>query len=242
MVNLAVGEQSWVYMRSHEGEVFVVALNNADHPAALEAPVGDALAEGVVLAEKLAGGPEVKVEGGLLRLAVPPRAGFVYGVKTEEPPAPAALSVPARAARVVEVSNLRVATGVFEFNLGTARAAELSVQYRGGRKSGPFHPVAGAAVTTDRTLHVFAGFGADVPLFGRFVLRPSFAPGLYSRGRGKDLGTAFQFRSAVELAWHLGGGRQVGLELDHVSNSGYGRTNRGEESLLLTFALPIGKR
>jgi hypothetical protein len=100
-------------------------------------------------------------------------------------------------------------------------------------------------LTTDGAVHVYAGFGADVPLRGRFkrvVFRPSLCPGFYHRGGGKDLGSAFEFRSGVEVALRLEGGRRIGLELDHVSNSGYGQSNRGEESLTLTLAFPFGKR
>jgi len=141
-----------------------------------------------------------------------------------------------------EIQQLRVAAGVFEFNLGSARAGELSLQYRGGKNTGPLHPLAGVMVTTDSAVHVYAGFGFDAPLGGRLVLRPTFAPGFYHRGHGKDLGAAFEYRSGVELAVRLQKGRRLGLELDHVSNAGYGRSNRGEETLTVTFALPLGHR
>jgi lipid A 3-O-deacylase len=140
-----------------------------------------------------------------------------------------------------EISQLRLAAGVFEVNPASARAGELSLQYRGGLNTGPLHPLAGVMVTTDAAAHVFAGFGIDVPLTGRWVLRPSFAPGFYHRGHGKDLGAVFEYRSGVELAVRLAGGRRLGFELDHVSNAGYGRSNRGEESVTVTFAIPLGK-
>ncbi len=141
-----------------------------------------------------------------------------------------------------EISRARIGVGVFEFNLPKAAAAELALQYRGGRNTGPFHPLAGAFVTTDGGGFVHAGFGADIPL-GRFaVLRPSFGPGIYLRGQGKDLGAYLNFRTAVEIAFPLGGGRRLGLEMDHVSNAGAAPTNRGAESLLLTLAVPLGRR
>ncbi len=140
-----------------------------------------------------------------------------------------------------EISQLRLAAGVFELDLAKTRAGELSLQYRGGLNTGPLHPLAGVMVTTDAAVHVFAGFGIDVPLSGSLVLRPSFAPGFFSRGHGQDLGSAFEYRSGIEVAVRLPGGRRVGLEFDHVSNAGTGRSNRGEESLTATFALPLGR-
>jgi glycosidase len=79
MVDLAVGEQSWVYARRHEGQVVVIALNNAVQPASVEADAAAAgLADGIVLADALGEGPEVKVDAGRIRLTLPSRAGFVY--------------------------------------------------------------------------------------------------------------------------------------------------------------------
>ena len=47
---------------------------------------------------------------------------------------------------------------------------------------------------------------------------------------------------ATELALRLDGGRRLGLELYHISNASSGRINPGAESLLVTFALPLGRR
>ena len=48
-----------------------------------------------------------------------------------------------------------------------------------------------------------------------------------------------QFRSGIEAGWRFGKGLRVGLELYHLSNAGLEDLNPGEESLVLTFALPI---
>lgn len=154
----------------------------------------------------------------------------------------AALVMPPVSAVGDEVSQLRLAGGVFEWNLPRALAAELAVQYRGGVNTGALHPIVGGKVTRDAGAFVFAGFGLDLNLGRRFVLRPSFAPGFYRQGSGKDLGATFNFRTAIEIALRLGGGRRLGLEMDHVSNAGAALPNRGEESLVVTFAFPLGRR
>jgi len=150
-------------------------------------------------------------------------------------------SFPARAA-AEEVSLFRLGMGVFEFNRPTAAAAELAVQYRGAKNTGPLHPIVGAKVTSDAAIFAFAGFGGDVPLGRRFVFRPSFAPGFYRQGKGKDLGAYLNFRTALELALRLGSGRRLSVEMDHVSNAGAAPTNLGAKSLVLSFAIPLGKR
>jgi len=146
------------------------------------------------------------------------------------------------AAGAEEMAHLRPAAGVFEFNLHTASAAELGLQYRIGRNTGPIHPLLGAMATVDGAFFVYGGFGIDIPIGRRFVFRPSLAPGIYHQGQAKDLGTAMQFRTGVEVAWRLAGGWRVGVELDHISNSGYADTNRGAESLMVTVAVPVGRR
>jgi hypothetical protein len=150
-------------------------------------------------------------------------------------------SLPARASGE-EISLFRVGAGVFEFNLPKALAAELAVQYRVGHNTGALHPLAGVKVTADGAVFAYAGFGGDIPLRGRFVFRPSFAPGFYHQGNGKDLSAYLNFRTAVEIALRFDSGRRLGLEMDHVSNAGAAPTNLGEESLVITFALPVGKR
>ncbi len=62
MVDLAVGEQTWVYARVYEGRAAVVALNNGQAGSTLDAATGPlGLAEGARLVDLL-GGPGVRVE------------------------------------------------------------------------------------------------------------------------------------------------------------------------------------
>jgi hypothetical protein len=152
------------------------------------------------------------------------------------------LAVGPSCARAEEVALLRPAAGVFEFNLNSAAAGELGLQYRLGRNTGPIHPLIGVFGTTDAAFLVYAGFGIDIPLGGPVVLRPSLAPGFYHRGEGKDLGSIIEYRSALEVAWRTRRGLRVGVELDHVSNAGSAPSNRGAESLTLTISIPVGGR
>jgi lipid A 3-O-deacylase len=103
------------------------------------------------------------------------------------------------------------------------------------------HFTAGGTATSAGSRYAFAGLSLDVPVGRRLILRGSFAPGYYSPGRfGKDLGHSLEFRSAVELSVPLGGRRSIGIEYSHVSNAGLGSINPGQESLVVTLALPVG--
>lgn len=67
--------------------------------------------------------------------------------------------------------------------------------------------------------------------------------GYYGGGDdGPDLGGPLQFRSGVELARRIGRRSHFGLTFDHLSNAGIYSSNRGSESLVLTWSWSPLKR
>jgi hypothetical protein len=133
---------------------------------------------------------------------------------------------------------LALGAGWFDFNRRLDQAAELRLEYRSSLRLP--RPLAGVFVTTDRSVYLYGAFGFDIPL-GRLVLTPSFGPGGYFRGEGKELGHVLEFRSQVELAWRFGGGSRLGVSVCHISNAGLGERNPGTESLTLTYELPLAR-
>ena len=99
-----------------------------------------------------------------------------------------------------------------------------------------FMPVAGLMATSRGTLYSYAGLRWDLPLSPSWSLAPSFATGLYYRGKGKgkNLGGALEFRSGIELSHAVSDKTRVGLSLYHLSHAGIGGKNPGSESLILT--------
>jgi hypothetical protein len=73
------------------------------------------------------------------------------------------------------------------------------------------------------------------------VLRPSFAPGYYNMGSGKDLGSALEFRSGLEVGFCFSNGTRLGVEFNHISNGGLADHNPGANSLMLMVTIPTGK-
>jgi lipid A 3-O-deacylase len=138
-------------------------------------------------------------------------------------------------------SALALAAGVFEPGDSTYQAAELGLQWRGGGRLWVLHPMVGGILTHKGSYDLYAGFSFDLPLGKRVVLRPSFAPGYYNMGSGKDLGYALEFRSGLEAAWRFSNGARLGVEINHISNGGLGDHNPGANSLLLMVTIPIGK-
>lgn len=139
---------------------------------------------------------------------------------------------PARAALVLAI-------GAFDAG-EDQQVAELGLRLRRCGK-GWLQPLAGGMATSAGAVNAFLGLSAGVRAGRHVDLRFSFAPGYYAKGGGKDLGHAIEFRSAIGVAVGLGGRRSIGIEYAHLSNGGLGRRNPGEESLVLTLALPLGR-
>ena len=136
---------------------------------------------------------------------------------------------------------LAFSAGLFEVGDATYHAAEAGLQWRGGGHWWVFHPMAGGMVTHKGSCNLYAGFSFDLPLGNRLVLRPSFAPGYYNKGSGKDLGYSLEFRSGLEVGWRFSNGTRLGVEFNHISNASLGDRNPGANSLVAMLAIPTAK-
>ena len=119
-------------------------------------------------------------------------------------------------------------------------AGEARLEYRSGERFWVFQPFGGVMATTDEAFHAYAGVLVDLELGNGFYLTPSFAPGYYHDGDGKDLGYDLQFRSQVELAYQFENKVRLGVSINHISNASLSENNPGTESLALTVAIPFG--
>jgi lipid A 3-O-deacylase len=153
----------------------------------------------------------------------------------------AALVVAAQPATAQDPAFLVVNGGYFDFNRQKHPAGEFGLQYRSDQKLWIFQPMVGVMRTTTASTDIYAGISLDIFFGDRFVVRPSFAPSYYNRGAGHNLGYALEFRSAIEFAYRFDDRSRLGLEIYHMSNAGLGNGNPGEESAILTYALPMTK-
>lgn len=64
---------------------------------------------------------------------------------------------------------------------------------------------------------------------GRFSIIPSFAPGYYNDGKGKPMGSEYQFKSQLELAYKFFDGYEIGFARSHISNGDLGNINPGAD-------------
>jgi hypothetical protein len=134
---------------------------------------------------------------------------------------------------------LAFSAAYFDVNQREEKAGEFRIEYRADERMWIFKPFGGAMATTDGALHGFAGVLIDIPLWDRIYITPSFAPGLYHDGNGKDLFYTLEFRSQIEISYRFQNGHRLGASFNHISNANLGDDNPGVESAALTYIVPF---
>ena len=130
-------------------------------------------------------------------------------------------------------------SGMFDFSDNGKKSTVIGLQHQNEnltRKSflGTLSPVSGALITTDNAAYFYTGVQAQYKI-GKFNLTPSFTPGFYKKGDGKDLGHALEFKSEVQLSLNLFENSQFGMSYNHISNASLGDKNPGANSYVFNF-------
>ena len=99
---------------------------------------------------------------------------------------------------------------------------------------GKLSPITGFMMTADADTYLYTGVQAEYKI-GKLNLTPSFSPGLYSVGDGKDLGSPLEFKSELQLSVDLLPGTKLGYSQSHISNGDFGDTNPGADSYMFNF-------
>ena len=99
---------------------------------------------------------------------------------------------------------------------------------------GTISPVSGALITGDNATYIYTGIQAQYKI-GKINLTPSFTPGLYNEGNGKDLGHIVEFKSEVQLSLNLFKNTELGFSYNHISNASLGNKNPGANSYVFNF-------
>ena len=130
-------------------------------------------------------------------------------------------------------------TGMFDFSDDGKRASLLGFQHQNDELNrdtflGNLSPITGAMITADNASYVYTGVQANYKI-GSLNFTPSFAPGYYNQGDGKDLGHALEFKSEVQLSLELPLESQLGISYNHLSNASLGSKNPGANSYMFNF-------
>ena len=100
---------------------------------------------------------------------------------------------------------------------------------------GKFRPLTGAFITGDNGVYMYTGVEAEYG-FGPITLSPSFAPGIYEEGQGKDLGSPLEFKSEIKVGFNLFKNSKISYSYNHISNNDWGDINPGSNNEHLTFS------
>ena len=130
-------------------------------------------------------------------------------------------------------------TGMFDFSDDGKRSQIIGFQHQNEnlvRESflGTLSPVTGALITQDNATYFYTGVQAMYKV-GAINITPSFTPGIYNQGDGKDLGHAVEFKSEVQLSLDLPKESQFGFSYNHISNASLGDKNPGANSYMFNF-------
>ena len=130
-------------------------------------------------------------------------------------------------------------SGMFDFSDDGKSSAIFGFQHQNEnllRDSflGTLSPVTGALITADNATYVYTGVHAQYKV-GKINLTPSFTPGLYSAGNGKDLGHIVEFKSEIQLSIDLLNNSELGLSYNHISNASLSEKNPGANSYMFNF-------
>ena len=100
---------------------------------------------------------------------------------------------------------------------------------------GKFAPVTGAFITGKSSTYLYTGVEAQYDL-GPIKIVPSFAPGYYQKGDGKDLGDVLEFKSEIKVGFDLFENSQLGYSYSHISNNDWGQINPGTDNQAISFS------
>ncbi|MDA9598488.1 acyloxyacyl hydrolase [Candidatus Pelagibacter sp.] len=100
---------------------------------------------------------------------------------------------------------------------------------------GKVSPITGGFITENSAAYIYTGIEWNVDMGGNIKFTPSFAPGLYHEGDGKDLGHVLEFKSEVQLSYAASNNTSLGVSYNHVSNASLGDKNPGANSYMFNF-------
>ena len=175
-------------------------------------------------------------------------AGLIFHAALQ-PVAATEIPIPATQAKIDLLGEthdyLSLGFGGFDMIREAARAGKLGpsvagqVEYRSGAKYSVFGPLLGILANANGGVVGYAGIYVDGAI-SSWMLTPFAAAGGYRRGDGKRLGGVFVFHLGGTVAYRFENQTRLGLTLAHTSNCRVYTENPGEESLLLSYAIPFG--
>lgn len=139
----------------------------------------------------------------------------------------------------IKNTEFNVYTGMFDFSDEGKRAILIGFQHQNENLNrdtflGNLSPITGGMITADSASYIYTGLQAQYKL-GAINFTPSFAPGLYFEGDGKDLGHIIEFKSELQFSFNVFQNSELGFSYNHLSNASLGDKNPGANSYMFNF-------
>ena len=136
-------------------------------------------------------------------------------------------------------NEISIYTGMFDFSDVGKKSTLIGFQHQNENLNrdtflGNLSPITGALITGDNAGYIYTGVQAQYKI-GVLNIIPSFTPGLYHEGDGKDLGHMLEFKSEVQLSLDLSKTIELGFSYNHISNASLGDKNPGANSYMFNF-------
>jgi lipid A 3-O-deacylase len=130
-------------------------------------------------------------------------------------------------------------SGSFDFSDHKQKALLVGFQHQNEMLKrdtflGSLSPITGGFLTENSASYVYTGVEWNFDV-GPINFTPSFAPGLYGEGNGKDLGHILEFKSEVQATYNLSENSSMGVSYNHLSNASIGDKNPGANSYMFNL-------
>jgi len=131
-------------------------------------------------------------------------------------------------------------TGNFDFSDNKQKAILVGFQHQNENLErdtflGNASPITGGFVTENSAAYIYTGVEWNYKISDKVKFTPSFAPGIYHQGDGKDLGHALEFKTEVQASYSVSENTSFGISYNHISNASLGDKNPGANSYMFNL-------
>ena len=131
-------------------------------------------------------------------------------------------------------------SGMFDFSDDGKKSTLIGFEHQNENLNrdtflGNVSPITGGFITENSAAYIYTGIEWNMEMSDKMAFTPSFAPGLYHEGDGKDLGHVLEFKSEVQLSYAASNNTSFGVSYNHVSNASLGDKNPGANSYMFNF-------
>ena len=130
--------------------------------------------------------------------------------------------------------------GNFDFSDNKQKAILLGFQHQNETLEkntflGNISPITGGFLTENSAAYIYTGVEWNYDMGNKMTFTPSFAPGLYGEGDGKDLGHVLEFKTEIQATYQFSDTSSFGASYNHISNASLGDKNPGANSYMFNY-------